>query len=56
MAKVTKTRFVGGGWGEVSEKQMIKEILMNGPISVELEANNLFQTYKKGILSEHEVK
>lgn len=34
-AKVIKTRFVGGGWGEVSEKQIMKELLMNGPVSVE---------------------
>lgn len=51
-AKVIKTRYVGGGWGEVSEKQMMKEILMNGPVSVEFQANKLFQSYSDGILSE----
>lgn len=35
IAKVQKTRFVGGGWGEVSEKQIMKEMIRNGPVSAE---------------------
>jgi len=30
----------------------MKEILRNGPVSVEFEANRAFQLYKRGILSE----
>ena len=52
VAKVLSTKFIGGGWGEVSEKQMMKELLRNGPLSIEFQANKLFQVYKKGILSE----
>ena len=52
VAKIQKTEFVGGGFAEVSEKQMMKDILRNGPVSVEFKAGKVFQTYHKGILSE----
>lgn len=52
VAKVATSQFVGGGWGEVSEKQMMKEILRNGPVSIEFQANKVFMLYKDGILSE----
>ena len=52
LAKILSTKYVGGGWGEVSEKQIMKELLRNGPLSVEFQANKLFQVYKEGILSE----
>lgn len=39
VAKVANTRFVGGGWGKVNEKQIMKELLRNGALSVEFEAN-----------------
>jgi hypothetical protein len=35
---------------------MMKDILRNGPISVEFEANKLFSMYKKGILTEKGVE
>ena len=31
VAKVKDTRIVGGGYAQVTEKQMMKEILRNGP-------------------------
>ncbi len=34
-AKVYSTKFVGGGWGKVSEKEIMKELLRNGPVSIE---------------------
>jgi len=52
MAKILNTQFVGKGWGEVTESQILKEMLRNGPVSVEFQANKLFQTYHSGILSE----
>ena len=52
IAKVQKTRFVGGGWGEVSEKQIMKEMIRNGPVSAEFQATPLFSMYAEGILSE----
>lgn len=56
ISKIVKTEFVGGGWGQVSEGQIMKEMLRNGPVSVEFQANKLFQTYHKGILSEEGIK
>lgn len=41
-AKIQKTGYVGKGWGEVSEEQILKEMLRNGPVSVEFQANKLF--------------
>lgn len=52
MAKIVKTHFVGNGFAEVSEKQMMQDILRNGPISVEFLANEEFANYKSGIISE----
>lgn len=51
-AKIINTQYVGRGWGEVTEEQILKEMLRNGPVSVEFQANKLFQTYHRGILSE----
>jgi hypothetical protein len=34
-AKIINTEFVGKGWGEVTEEQILKEMLRNGPVSVE---------------------
>ena len=52
-----RTRKVGGfGLGQVSERDIQKEILRNGPVSVEFQATRLFQTYKDGIISEDGVK
>jgi hypothetical protein len=52
LAKIKKTEFVGGGFAQVTEKQMMKDILRNGPTSVEFQANQVFGAYKMGILSE----
>jgi hypothetical protein len=30
----------------------MKELLRNGPVSVEFEANHLFQLYRSGVLTE----
>jgi len=52
VAKILKTEYVGGGFAEVSEKEMMKDIIRNGPVSVEFQANQVFGAYKHGILSE----
>jgi hypothetical protein len=52
LAKIKKTEFVGGGFAQVTEKEMMKDILRNGPTSVEFQANQVFAAYKMGILSE----
>jgi hypothetical protein len=56
VAKIQNTHFVGGGFAQVSEKQMMKDILRNGAITVEFEANKLFSMYKEGILTEKGMK
>lgn len=56
-AKIQKTRKVGGfGLGEVSETDIMKEMLRNGPLSVEFEANGhekMWALYKEGIITKH---
>ena len=34
-AKIQNTKYVGGGFASVSENQMMKDILRNGPASIE---------------------
>jgi hypothetical protein len=48
--------FVGAGYASVSEKQMMKDILRNGPTSGDLMAGELFKVYDSGILSEKQSK
>ena len=52
LAKVSKSYFVGGGWGATTEKKMMKEILRNGPINGDFQAPKIFSIYKEGIFSE----
>ena len=57
IAKVGATRKVGGfGLGQVTERDIQKELVRNGPLSVEFDATHLFQTYKSGIISEEGLK
>lgn len=56
-AKVQDSYFVGGGYGESSEKKMMKEILRNGIVNGELNVPRVFSFYQQGILSnDHEAK
>lgn len=34
-AKIAQTRQLGGGWGEVTEKEIMKELIHGGPLTVE---------------------
>jgi hypothetical protein len=56
LAKIEKTQFVGGGYAHVSEKQMMKDILRNGPISGDMMAGEQFKVYESGVLSEKQSK
>ena len=54
IAKVQQTHKVGGfGLGQVSETDIMKEMLRNGPVSVEFDAKAGFAIYKEGILTKH---
>ena len=56
-AKIKESYFIGGAYGESSEKKMMKEILRNGIANGELNVPRIFSFYQKGILSnDHEAK
>jgi len=57
IAKTEESYFVGGAYGESSEKKMMKEILRNGVVNGEINVPRIFSFYQKGILSnDHEAK
>jgi cathepsin C len=57
IAKIKDSYFIGGAYGESSEKKMMKEILRNGIVNGELNVPRIFSFYQKGILSnDHEAK
>lgn len=51
-ARVLKSYDVGGGYGQTSEKTMMKEILRNGALNTEFEAPEFMATYKSGLMSQ----
>ena len=56
-AKIQKSYFIGGAYGESSEKKMMKEILHGGIVNGELNVPRVFSFYQQGILSnDHESK
>ena len=56
-SKVKESYFIGGAYGESSEKKMMKEILRNGIVNGELNVPRVFSYYQEGILSnDHEAK
>jgi len=57
ISNVKESYFIGGGYGESSEKKMMKEILRNGIVNGELNVPRVFSFYQEGILSnDHEAK
>lgn len=57
IAKIKSSYFIGGAYGESSEKRMMKEMLRNGILNGELNVPRIFSFYQKGILSnDHESK
>jgi cathepsin C len=55
-AKVKSTYFVGRGYGDSTEKKMMKEVLRNGIVNGELQAPSIFHMYKTGVLTENGIK
>lgn len=55
-AKVAKTYFVGKGYGDSTEKNMMKEILRNGIVNGELQAPHIFSMYTQGVLTSDGIK
>lgn len=56
MAGVSDTYYVGPGhYGDMSEQDMIKELRVRGPILFDFDANEVFQAYSGGIMTEEGV-
>jgi len=55
-SKIGNTYFVGKGYGDTSEKKMMKEIMRNGLVNGEMQCPHIFHTYKKGILTQDGIK
>lgn len=45
ISKITESYFIGGAYGESSEKKMMKEILRNGIVNGELNVPRIFSFY-----------
>jgi len=57
VARIKESYFIGGAYGESSEKKMMKELLRNGIVNGELNVPRIFSFYQNGILSnDHEAK
>lgn len=57
VARIKESYFIGGAYGESSEKKMMKELLRNGMVNGELNVPRIFSFYQNGILSnDHEAK
>jgi cathepsin C len=57
IARVHESYFIGGAYGESSEKKMMKDILRNGIVNGEINVPKVFSFYTTGILSnDHESK
>lgn len=52
--KTKNYHYVGGSYGKCSEKLMMEELLMNGPLVISFQVDFNFMFYKKGIY--HSVK
>lgn len=55
-SRVQNTYFVGKGYGDTSEKKMMKEIMMNGPVNGEMQCPHVFSMYTEGILTQDGLK
>ena len=55
-AKVTGSYFIGKGYGDSSEKKMMKEIIRNGLVNGELQAPSIFHMYHTGVLTQSGIK
>jgi cathepsin C len=55
-SKIDNTYFVGKGYGDSSEKKMMKEIMRNGLVNGELQAPHIFSMYQSGVLTKTGIK
>jgi len=55
-SKIANTYFVGKGYGDSSEKKMMKEIMRNGIVNGELQCPKIFHMYTEGVLTQDGIK
>ena len=55
-SKMQNTYFVGKGYGDSTEKNMMKEILRNGIVNGELQCPKVFSMYNEGIMTQDGIK
>jgi len=55
-SKIESSYFIGRGYGDSSEKKIMKELLRGGPVNGEMNAPRIFSMYTKGILSSDGIK
>jgi cathepsin C len=55
-SKIDNTYFVGKGYGDSTEKKMMKEIMRNGLVNGELQAPHIFSMYQSGVLTKTGIK
>lgn len=51
-AKAAKTYYIGNGYEDMSEEDMLWELRSYGPFLLDFNAGQAFQMYRKGVLSE----
>lgn len=55
-SKIDNTYFIGKGYGDSSEKKMMKEILRNGAVNGEMQAPRIFSLYQEGVFTSAGIK
>lgn len=55
-SKIVNTSFIGKGYGDASEKKIMKEVIRNGIVNGELQAPHVFSMYQSGVLTQSGIK
>jgi len=55
-SKIQNTYFIGKGYGDSTEKKMMKEILRNGAVNGEMQAPRVFSLYQNGVFTSAGIK
>ena len=54
-AKIDDIFYIGGHYGNANEEIIMKEIRQKGPVLLDFNADQRFQTYKSGVLVDDEI-
>jgi hypothetical protein len=55
-SKIASSYFIGKGYGDTSEKKIMKDIIRNGPVNGELNCPHIFSMYTKGVMTADGIK